>query len=329
VAQQGFVTLRGCAPRSRHRRRPDLIVSMHWSTLPLAVLLGLLFRARVVYDEHDHYELLALEAGGPAWANRWRSRLVRRVHRWCLPRVDVVTCIRLAAGQLQAHLQSQATTVIELHNYPSRRWGVHGQNIDRAESPISLVYVGGIWDVKGCRVMLDAFLLLADDHTLPPLALHVFGRGDPEIERRLEASPGVTFHGSSPYLDIVGFLSGHHCLGLVLLEGTPRYSTVSTNCHKLFEYMATGTAVLVTNTGEIPGIVETLDGGWVIDAEFDAAQLAEVVRAIVTEPQELRRRGDAAAAVVEANALWWDGEWSKVELSGVLVAGGSRAAGVA
>jgi len=325
VAEQGFITLRSSAPRSRHLRRPELIVSMHWSTLPLAVLLGLPLRTRVIYDEHDHYELLALEAGGPVWANRCRSWLVRRVHRWCLPRVDVVTCIRLAGGQLQAHLQPQASTVIELHNYPSRKWGVRGQHLARPDGMISIVYVGGIWDVKGCRVMLDAFLLLADDPALPSLALHVFGRGDPEIERHLGASSGVTFHGASPYDDIVSFLSGHHCLGLVLLEGTPRYSMVSTNCHKLYEYMATGTAVLATNAGEMPDIVATLDAGWIIDAEFDAARLAEVLREIVIEPRELRRRGDAAAAAVEDNALWWEGEWSKVERSGVLAAKGPRA----
>ena len=318
VAKKGFVTLRSAEPRPRHGRRPNLIVSMHWSTLPLAVLLGLLCRARVIYDEHDHYELMALEAGGRAWANRCRSRMIRQVHRWFLPRVDVVTCIRLAGGRLQAQLVSRANTVIELHNYPSQKWGVHGQHLERADHPISIVYVGGIWDVKGCGVMLDAFQLLAGDPTLPPLALHVFGRGDPAIELRLGASKGVTFHGSSPYDDIVSFLSGHHCLGLVLLEGTPRYSMVSTNCHKLYEYMATGTAVLATNTGEMAETVATLDGGWIIDAEFDTARLAEMLREIVTEPHELRRRGDAAAAAVEGNALWWEGEWSKVERSGVL-----------
>jgi glycosyltransferase involved in cell wall biosynthesis len=166
--------------------------------------------------------------------------------------------------------------------------------------------------------MLDAFLLLAGDESLPPLSLHVFGRGDPEIELRLEASPGVTFHGSSAYDEIVGFLASHDCIGLVLLDATPRYSLVSTNCHKLYEYLAAGAPVLATDVGEIPDIVATLDGGWVIEAGFGVEGLAGALRNIVTQPSELRRRGDAAAAAVEHHALWWEGEWRKVESLGVL-----------
>lgn len=318
VARRGVATSRSTDPGSQVPTRPALIVCMHWSMLPVASLLKAVLRVPVIYDEHDHYEMLALEAAGPAWANRLRSWWVRRAHRWFLPHVDVVTCVHLAGGQLQRHLRAQSTTVVELHNYPSRRWGERQRGRSPSDGSIEIVYLGGIWEEKGCGAMLDAFALLCDDRPPPAVTMHVFGRGDAEIERRLEAAPGVIWHGSTEPDDIMDFLVCHDCLGLVLLDATPRYSLVSTNCHKLYEYLASGAPVLATNVGDLEDITTALDGGWIMEAGFDAEQLAVTLREIVAQPQELRRRGDAAAAAVVRNDLWWESEWQKVVQLGVL-----------
>ena len=321
VGTRRFATLRRAdpAPRQHGRfQRPALIVCTHWSLLPLAVILKLLFQVPLVYDEHDHYELLAFEAGGPPWANRVRSRVIGIVHAWFLPRTDLVTCIRLAGGQLKASLDARAPTVIELHNYPSRRWADgRGDRTDPSDS-IAIVYVGGIWAEKGCAAMLDAFVRLADDPSLPTLTLHAFGSGDPEIEQRLSVAARTTFHGSVPYEEIVTFLAEHDCLGLVLLDATARYTQVSTNCHKLYEYLAAGVPVLATDVGELAGIVAAADGGWTIPPGLEAKELADAIREIVSDPQEVRRRGDTAAAAMDRDGLWWDAEWAKVEGTGVL-----------
>jgi glycosyltransferase involved in cell wall biosynthesis len=314
----GFATLRSAGPRHRRFDRPALIVCMHWSLLPLAVVLRRWFQVPLVYDEHDHNELLALEASGPAWANRARSRLVRRVHSWFLPRADVVTCIHLAGGQLKEILETRATTVIELHNYTARRWTAGPRDRSRPVESIAIIYVGGIWEEKGCAHMLDAYLRLAGDPSLPELTLHAFGTGDPEIERRLSESTGVTFHGPTPSDEILTFMASHDCLGLVLLDATPRYTMVSTNCRKLYEYLAMGVAVLATDVGDLAEIVSATEGGWTITPGYDAEGLARTIRQIVAQPQEVRRRGDAAAASVERDSWWWEDEWAKVERSGVL-----------
>lgn len=318
LGRRGAVTLRGNESRARRVHRPDLVVCMHWSVLPVAMFLRVVWRCRVLYDEHDHYELLTLEGRGPTWVKRVRASLIGRVHAWCLPHVDVVTCIRLTDGRLEKHLRSWSETVLELHNYPARRWGQQGRHRSGSDGSLALVYVGGIWQEKGCEVMLDAFLRLADEPSLPPMTLHVFGQGDPAIERRLDAAGGVTFHGLSSHEEIVSFLTSHDCLGLVLLDATPRYSMVSTNCHKLYEYLAAGVPVLATEVGDLPDIVADLDGGWTLPAGFDAATLADVLREIAGQPDEIRRRGAEATAAVERNALWWEAEWQKVEALGVL-----------
>jgi glycosyltransferase involved in cell wall biosynthesis len=311
AATRGIFTLRGTAGPIG---RPELVVCMHWLMLPLALLVKLLTGARVVYDEHDHYEILAYEASGPAWLNRARAWLVRSLHRVCLPHVDVVTCVALVGGELKKRLQRRAPTVVELHNYPSRHWAIAGEDRPPSDGTVAIVYIGAIWAVKGCQAMLDAFLHMTADRSLPAVTLHVFGEGDPAIERRLAAAPGVTLHGATTYDRIVGFLSSRDCVGLVLLDDTPRYALASTNCHKLYEYMASGTAVLATDVGEIGDIATMLDAGWTIEPGFEVEALAARLRRIAAEPQELRRRGDNAAEAIVSNEMWWDIEWLKLSL---------------
>lgn len=316
ASRRGWVTLRTDRPRLSPPRRPQLIVALDWSVLPVATLMRRLLGGRLVYDEHDHFELRTLEGPGPDWAGAARSWCIHRLHAWCLPHVDAVSCIRLSGGLLKAHLETMAETVVELHNYPTRRWRARRRQ-DR-DGTIAIVYIGGIWDVKGCDDMLKAFELLSGEPDLPPITLHTFGTGDPGISRRLRTTPGVTFHGASSYGPIVGFLGGHDCLGLVLLEATARYSLASTNCTKLFEYLAAGAAVLATEVGEIPSILGAVSGGWTLPSGYDAEALAERLREILVDPEEIRRRGEAAAAAMEESAMEWEGEWAKIEGLGVL-----------
>jgi glycosyltransferase involved in cell wall biosynthesis len=317
ATRRGLATVRGSDAGDQRLRHPEVIVCMHWSTLPVAVGLKFLFGSRVIYDEHDFYEMLALETSGPAWLRRTRSWCVRRVHSSCLPYVDAVTCIRMVDSRLKQQLQLHASTVVELHNYPSRRWRATGRTRP-SDSGVALVYVGSIWQVKGGGSMLDAFEILRADDSLPPLSLQVFGRGDPEIEERLATSAGVVYHGSSSWDQIAGFLTTNDCVGLALLDDTPRYRLVSTNCHKVFEYLASGAPVVVSEVGDLPAIVRDLDGGWTIAAGFSADDLAKLLRTVVVQHTERRRRGDAAADIIRRDDLTWEHEWEKVERLGVL-----------
>jgi len=310
LARRGFVV----ASAGSNAAGVRLVVCMHWSVLPVALLVGAVCRAPVLYDEHDHYEVLALEASGPAWLNRVRSAVVALVHRVALPRVDLVTCIHLTDGSLRTHLARRASQVVELHNYPSRRWfGAAVSPEADANREVALVYLGGIWAEKGCGVAVDAFELLRADPAAPPCALHVFGQGDPTIEAKLRATPGVTFHGLASSDEILRLLASRPCVGLVLLDATPRYATVSTNCHKLFEYLAAGVPVVATDVGDLARIVGELDGGWVINPGYTPSELASLFASILSLPGEIRRRGAAASAAMDAQDLSWEHEWAGLE----------------
>ncbi|MGV2337433.1 MAG UNVERIFIED_CONTAM: glycosyltransferase [Planctomycetaceae bacterium] len=96
------------------------IFCFHWAVLPIAVLLGLLRRIPVIYDEHDHYELNTLEGSGPRLKLLLFSRCVRWIHRFCLPWVALVTCIHQAHSTLLLHLKRWQRNIVALHNYPSQ-----------------------------------------------------------------------------------------------------------------------------------------------------------------------------------------------------------------
>jgi glycosyltransferase involved in cell wall biosynthesis len=315
VARRRRSTL-GSSDRRGRVSRPDLVVCMHWVVLPLALAIKFALGVRIVYDEHDDYEMLALEASGQPWSNRVRRWCVARVHALCLAHVDLVTCIHQTGGRLELALHRRASTVVELHNYPSERWAARPGERSPSGGSVAVVYIGGVWEEKGCGLMLDALALL--DAAGPPVTLHVFGRGDPSIERRMTATAGVTFHGSVVPDVIIEFLARHECVGLAVFDATDRYSLVSTNPHKLFEYLAAGAPVLATDVGDVGDLIAALDAGWVVEAGADAQTVADALSGIVARPHELRRRGDAAAQAMVRDGRWWSAEWDKVVRSGVL-----------
>lgn len=323
VSRRGMVTLRG-QEQTPATWPPGVVVCAHWSVLPAALALKALLGSRVIYDEHDDYEMLALEANGSQRVNELRARLVAAVHARCLPHVDLVTCIRMSGGRLKTQLQQRAPRVVELHNYPSRRWQLStstapgGTAAPKRESPVALVYVGGLWDVKGGVNMLAAVAELRRDPTVPQVELHVFGSGDPKLKQQAQNTAGVVFHGESTWNEITGFLIANDCVGLALLAPTPRYQMVSTNCHKLYEYMAAAVPVVATDVGDLRQIVTAAGAGWVVSADYTADDLADQLRDIICEPAERHRRGAAAAAAIQKGDMSWEGEWRKVEQAGVL-----------
>ena len=72
------------------------------------------------------------------------------------------------------------------------------------------------------------------------------------------------------------------------------------------EAMAVGLPVIATNSGGFPLMINldhTRPTGWLVPADDEAA-LAEALVVAANQPQEIRRRGDAALAHVRTHLSW-------------------------
>jgi hypothetical protein len=152
--------------------RPAAVLCFHWVVLPLAVLIGLLRRIPVVYDEHDHYEINTVEQSGATLRGWCSQRAVRLIHRLFLPRVSLVTCIHLQNGMLREHLQRWQRNVIELHNYPVAAWRSLNTNYS-ASDPSVLCLHGRNFRGEGCATCSGSVPRTADERPTNKSTAHV------------------------------------------------------------------------------------------------------------------------------------------------------------
>ncbi|MEY3460326.1 MAG: hypothetical protein RL215_3483 [Planctomycetota bacterium] len=289
------------------------VFCFHWIVLPLAVVLGGLLRVPVIYDEHDHYELNTLEGEGSRRKRVFLSRCVRWIHRLFLPWVSVVTCIHQCGGELQRHLQRWQLRTIELHNYPSRIWSqlAAAREPVPVSSPLCFVYIGGVYAEKGVLTAAEAFCSLGSE-VRGRSELHIFGDGDPTVIERLRQLPGVNVHNNIAPAGFRDFAVRRRCVGLALLADTPRYQLVGSNCTKLWEYLALGMPVIVSDVGELPDAVQEHSAGLVISAALHPVQLAEAMTRLVEDSVAAEAMSCRAAALMQNPEMTWEAEWKKL-----------------
>lgn len=299
------------------------VMCFHWCMLPFAVLMGLIRRVPVLYDEHDHYELNTLEGNGSRIKLRFMSLMVRLIHRVCLPWVTLVTCIHLDQQTLKRHLERWQPAVLEINNYPASVWR-ESRILHPVESPLCFVYIGGVYWEKGVGVSAEAFQLLPMD-IRRNAEFHVFGEGDAALIDQLRTMPGVVVHNGVTPAEFRRFTSQNRCCGLALLAATPRYSLVGTNCTKLFEYLALGMPVIATRVGEFPMIVGGNQVGLLIDGSLNAEQLATAMKRLTSDAEAYKTMTRNALEMMNRPEMTWEFEWNKIEQSGIVNAK-SRAA---
>ena len=292
--------------------RTAAVFCFHWIVLPLAVIIGLLLRVPVIYDEHDHYELNTLEGSGSKLKRQFLRRCVRGIHRLCLPWVRLVTCIHQRGGELQQHLQRWQKRTLELHNYPSEIWNrvASSQPPQPPTRPLCFVYIGGVYAEKGVLTAADAFGLLPPE--LQQVAeLHIFGDGDKVLIQRLQQLPGVTIHNNVTPSSFREFAIQRRCIGLALLADTPRYQLVGSNCTKLWEYLALGMPVIVSDVGELPDAVRVYSIGLVISAALHTADLTAAMQQLLRNSGEVTAMSQRAIEFMRDPEMTWESEWKK------------------
>ena len=285
----------------------------HWLVLPVAVLIGLLKRVPVLYDEHDHYELNTAEGGGSAIRRVLAPALVKWFHRICLPWVSVVTCIHMDRQILKRHLEQWQSSIIEIHNYPAAVWRESARTPD-SHLPLCFVYIGGVFSEKGPEAAAEALQLLSE-HERRGSTVHIFGDGDPALISRLKKVPHVVIHRSVTPAEFRTFAANHRCCGLSLLSNTPRYRLVGTNCTKLYEYLALGMPVLATNVGEFPQFITTHQVGLVVDGEMNPDELAAAMRTMLNDTRRFHEMSYNAVTLMSTEEMTWEHEWQKIERS--------------
>ena len=147
--------------------------------------------------------------------------------------------------------------------------------------PGYLLFVGRLRIRKGVEVLLEAL------REVPGAVLRIAGNGEHRaaLERAAEGlGPAVTFLGTRDAAQVRTLLRGAAALVVPsIYEGMPLV---------VLEAMAAGVPVVASAVSGIPEVVVDGETGWLVPPE-DPAALARALAAVLADPGEARRRGEA------------------------------------
>lgn len=279
--------------------------------LPVGVLLSL-SGAQVIYDAHEDYEQKLRSRRLPPvvrhllprcwwWAERAASRCFSHVLT-----ADSHTCSKFPAGH---------TTVIS--NFPPSTFGAVNCKPKGDKTAFQIMYVGGLTRDRGLVQVIDSLAHLED----LDVQFHVAGETqDPWLRQQLNRD-GVVYHGRVPWPQVNAFLSTGD-VGVVMLQPTPAYTYCpGENIVKLWEYLAVGLPVVISDFPRLRALIERLDCGLAANPTSPIA-IADAIRKLYNSPSERDRLGRNGRRAVLEEYNWEREEIKLLRLYERLTAGG-------
>jgi glycosyltransferase involved in cell wall biosynthesis len=279
-----------------HIHDPELLPWAQWLRL-----LGKL----VIYDMHENLRGALLTKG---WIHpslrRPSSALFGRLERMLLSRLPVI----FAEYSYPRHYPTSKRSAIVL-NLPdaSRLLSIRGDKFGQ----FTAGYMGGVSEVRGSLAMVEAVRILYDRGQRT--GLQCVGPVSEEHKRTLhgkayvEQSADILFHGRLPQQDGWRIMARCHA-GLAVLQAVPNY--VESYPTKMFEYMALGLPIVVSDFPLYRDIVERYKCGFCVDPS-KPGQIADALLYLSRHAQEAAAIGARGRDAV-INEFNWSSEAEKL-----------------
>lgn len=279
------------------RAKGRVVLTLDPDVVPAALVATRLRRRRLVADVHEDYVALLVDR---SWASMARGAF-QKLAAWCIA----------ASGRAQL-------TVVADEHVPPQNAGCRERLVVRnlpdpsllppvdvipEVPPLRALYIGDVRTSRGLKEMIEAVV------SAPGWELDIVGPVAPDdadwLHYRLlaaDAEGRVRLHGRMPPREAWKVGAGAS-VGMLLAHDTPAFRDAVPT--KLYEYLATGMAVLATPLPRVvPFVEEARTGAIVADASEAAAQL----RAWADDRGALRRVRMTAAAYAAAelreNSPW-------------------------
>jgi len=281
------------------RQRADLYHFQDPELLPVALLLKLIFRRRLVFDSYEDFAAMALTTRGmPRVVRPILAAFVGGLQRLAAICFDGV--MTADAGTLRRVARVGRSRKLTFYNFPNLE--VFPPPQLSAAKDFDVVYRGGLSERAGTWVLLEAMRLLAAQGRNVRLLLIGYC-DDGEVERALRER--VAGLGLSPQVEIMGRIRhsemaralGRARIGICPLQDIPKFRVNIPV--KVFEYWACGLPVIASDLPPIRPFFKNVHGG-ILFPPSDAAQLALSIAWLLEHPESSARMGKHGRdAVVE------------------------------
>lgn len=275
------------------------VVHMHDPELAVFIPLFKLAGRRVIYDAHE--DLPAQMKDKPYYKRPFRallslaSAIVVRI----ASAADTVVC---ATEKIAESYPTSKAAIV--HNYPPLEdIGQDSAHDDIQERANQVVFVGGINEIRGAYVMVDA---LASTEFPDDWQMVIAGSIAPSLLESLGRQPGwerVDYRGQIPP-DEARKLIRESKLGLVLYGNTIAHRDALPT--KMFEYLAEGVPVIASDFPLWRGIIENTETGTVVPWNSPEG-VASAVRRYASNVSLLQEHS-ANARTISVEKLNWQSE---------------------
>lgn len=284
--------------------RADLYYANDLDTLPANALAAAIRRKPLVYDSHEFFTEVP-EIQGRQWVKKTWAFL----ERTCIGRAEVVLTVNPSIARLleQSYALQKVHVVRNVPDAAAPRELHSRAALDLPEGVHLLILQGsGINVDRGAEELFEAVALTSGVHLL------VVGSGDalPGLKQRAKGADlegKITFKPRMPYRDMMAYTAAAD-LGLSLDKDTNlnyRYSLPN----KVFDYVAAGIPVLVSDLVEVRRFVESHDLG-VVASRLEPRYLADLVHATLSDEAAMMRYRKNARAT--APGILWSKEYAPI-----------------
>lgn len=280
--------------------RPDALHVFDPALIRPAIRLGRRHGLRVVVDlpEDSPKQILQKSYLGPMLVRRLVSRAYQRMSQAVLPGSSlVIAATPSIAASVPAGCHCITVRnfpeVSEIDAVPALTPAGHGTH----DSPLRLVYVGGISSIRGIRELVLAVGMMhgaAELHLAGPVH-------DGALMDSMECLPAwryCTYHGWLSWQDSIGLIKTCD-LGACILQAAP--NQIEALPVKVFEYMACSRASIVSS---FPLWRRLFAGAAVFVEPTDVVHLARLLELLRAEPVLLRRLAERGRMLAETRFSW-------------------------
>ncbi len=273
------------------KQRADIYHFHDPELLPVGVLLKLFTGKKIIYDVHENIRFQILNK---YWLKKsirkWISLVYHFIEKCCLFFIDFV----ILAEDSYLKYYDNLTNVRVVRNYPILKYVAgHSTNFSKEKTNrVSLIYVGCISKLRGVFETIEGIKILRENG-YPDIQMKMVGTVFPE-SITLEIDSLLSSHnlmhnikmvGGVPHDKIYGVIS-KSLIGVAILHPDPNYlESIPT---KLFEYMAVGLPVIVSDFPVWKEIVERNKCGICVDP-LNPRKLAEAVKSLTEHPEQMEK----------------------------------------
>jgi glycosyltransferase involved in cell wall biosynthesis len=304
--------------RDMFRAARELRAGVYECFDPWALAVGLMLKrgwpdARVVYEATESYPRIQLQRRDIPFPLRWISYvLVRFLENEAVRHADRLIDTTRTRARRFARLGRRVTVVANLppldfvpETGPERKpW---------------VVCTGLICRHRGFDILLRAFALVAPK--LPDARLRILGRFAPGEGLEDWSRDFLRQTGLESRVDFLGWIPTYQgmfkelascSVGAILFQ--PYWWNDYSNLpDKLFDFMATGLAVIASRFPEMGRVVDETGCGWLVDPT-DPVRVADAMEQALANPSECRARGEAGRKAVLARYHWGIAEKALLDL---------------